>query len=126
MADRASQKGLQSQTTELANQINVLEGRLGTLTQNKFAADRLRQELNTAETLYASSVASLGLSKDDIYTIYPPIQLAAEPTLPDEDKYVSPSPTIAIVGALAASFLATTGLLLLWTNRKDEETLEIS
>lgn len=124
VADRASQKGLQSQTTELANQINVLEGRLGTLTQNKFAADRLRQELNTAETLYASSVASLGLSKDDIYTIYPPIQLAAEPTLPDEDKYVSPSPTIAIVGALAASFLATTGLLLLWTNRKDEETLE--
>lgn len=124
VADRASQKGLQSQTTELANQINVLEARLGTLTQNKFEADRLRQDLNTAETRFASSVATLGLSKDDIYTIYPPIQIAAEPTLPDEDKYVSPSPTIAVVGALAGSFLATTGLLLLWTNRKDEEMPE--
>lgn len=124
VADRASQKGLQSQTTELANQINVLETRLGTLTQNKFEADRLRQDLNTAETRFASSVATLGLSKADIYAIYPPIQLAAEPTLPDEDKYVSPSPTIAVVGALAGSFLATTGLLLLWTNRKDEEMPE--
>ncbi|PZO10650.1 MAG: hypothetical protein DCF25_20560 [Leptolyngbya foveolarum] len=124
VADRASQKGLQSQTTELANQINVLETRLGTLTQNKFEADRLRQDLNTAETRFASSVATLGLSRADIYAIYPPIQIAAEPTLPDEDKYVSPSPTIAVVGALAGSFLATTGLLLLWTNRKDEEMPE--
>ena len=124
VTDRASQKGLQSQTTELANQINALETRLGTLTQNKFAADRLKQELNTAETLFASAVTTLGLTGDDIYDIYPPVQLAAEPTLPDEDKYVSPSPAIAVVGALAGSFLVTTGLLLLWTNRKDEETLE--
>ena len=124
VADRASQKGLQSQSAELANQINALEGRLGTLTQNKFTADRLRQDLNAAETLFASAVTTLGLTEEDIYSIYPPIQLAAEPTLPDEDKYVSPSPTIAVVGALAGSFLATTGLLLLWTNRKDEETVE--
>ncbi|MGB3769113.1 MAG: hypothetical protein WA947_21360 [Phormidesmis sp.] len=124
VADRASQKGLQSQTTELANQINVLEARLGTLTQNKFTSDRLRQDLNAAETLFASAGTTLDLTEDDIYNIYPPIQLAAEPTLPDEDKYVSPSPAIAVVGALAGSFLATTGLLLLWTNRKNDETLE--
>lgn len=124
VADRASQKGLQSQSVELANQINALEARLGTLTQNQFAADRLRQDLDAAETLFASAVTTLGLTEDDIYNIYPPIQLAAEPTLPDTDKYVSPSPAIAVVGALAGSFLATTGLLLLWTNRRDEETVE--
>lgn len=124
VADAASQQGLRSQSNELANQINELEGRLATLSQNRFAADGLRQELNSAETLFASAVTTLGLAEDDIYSIYPPVQLAAEPTLPETDDYVSPSPAIAIVGALAGSFLATTGLLLLWTNRKDEESLE--
>ena len=120
VADRASQVGLQSQTQELANQIATLEKRLVNLSQNKFTVNRLTQELNAAETLFASASATLGLTEEDIFTIYPPVQLTTEPTLPDTDEYISPSTSIALVGALAGSFLATTGLLLLWTNRKDE------
>lgn len=119
---RASQSGLQSQTQELSNQIGGLEGRLRQLTQEQFTVDRLQRNLQVAEAIFASTVGKLNLNEGDIYSVYPPIQLAAEPTLPDEDKYISPSPPVAIGGALAGSFLVTTGLLLLWTNRRNTTT----
>jgi uncharacterized protein involved in exopolysaccharide biosynthesis len=121
---RASQSGLQSQTQELSNQILGFEDRLRNLSQQKFTVDRLQRNLQVSEAIFASAVAKLNLSDSDIYSVYPPIQLAAEPTLPDEDKYVSPSPPIAVGGALAGSFLATTGLLLLWANRRNSATEE--
>ncbi len=122
VTDRASQSGLQSQTQELSNQIAGFENRLRTLSQQKFTVDRLQRNLQVSEALFASSVAKLNLSDSDIYSVYPPIQLAAEPTLPDQDKYISPSPPVAVGGALAGSFLATTGLLLLWANRRNSAT----
>ncbi|MEM6449369.1 MAG: hypothetical protein AAF703_03545 [Cyanobacteria bacterium P01_D01_bin.105] len=118
---RATQSGLQSQTVELSNQIVGLENRLRQLSQEQFTVDRLQRNLQVAEAIFASAVAKLNLSEGDIYSVYPPIQLATEPTLPDEDKYVSPSPPIAIGGALAGSFLVTTGLLLHWANRRNSE-----
>ncbi|MEL6775659.1 MAG: hypothetical protein AAFO06_00260, partial [Cyanobacteria bacterium J06597_16] len=121
VANRADQVGLQSQTEELANQMAGLENRLSRLSQEKVKIDRLRRDLQTAEALFASSVTKLNLNENDIYSIYPPIQLATEPTLPEDDKYISPSPTMAIVGALAGSFLVTTGLLLLWVNTRAPE-----
>jgi uncharacterized protein involved in exopolysaccharide biosynthesis len=121
---RASQSGLQSQTQELSNQIVGLEDRLRQLSQEKFTVDRLQRNLQVSEAIFASSVAKLNLSDSDIYSVYPPIQLAAEPTLPDEDKFISPSPPVAVGGALAGSFLATTGLLLLWANRRNSATEE--
>lgn len=121
VANRADQVGLQSQTEELANQMAGLENRLLRLSQEKVKIDRLRRDLQTAEALFASSVTKLNLNENDIYSIYPPIQLATEPTLPEDDKYISPSPTMAIVGALAGSFLVTTGLLLLWVNTRAPE-----
>ena len=118
---RATQSGLQSQTVELSNQIVGLENRLRKLSQEQFTVDRLERNLQVAEAIFASAVAKLNLNEGDIYTVYPPIQLAAEPTLPEEGKYVSPSPPVAIGGALAGSFLVTTGLLLLWANRRNSE-----
>jgi len=118
---RATQSGLQSQTAELSNQIVGLENRLRQLSQEQFTVDRLERNLQVAEAIFASAVAKLNLNEGDIYTVYPPIQLAAEPTLPEDDKYISPSPPVAIGGALAGSFLVTTGLLLLWVNRRNSE-----
>jgi uncharacterized protein involved in exopolysaccharide biosynthesis len=119
VTNRASQSGLQSQTKELFNQILDLEDRLRRLSQDQFTVDRLQRNLEVAESIFATSVAKLNLNQGDIDSIYPPIQLAAEPTLPDRDKYISPSPAVAVGGALAGSFLATTGLLLHWANRKN-------
>ena len=120
----ANRNGLQSQSQELLSQIGDFETRLNRLSQDQFTVDRLERNLQVAEALFASSVAKLTLTEGDIYSIYPPIQLAAAPTLPDEDKYISPSPAIALGGALAGSFLATTGLLLLWANRRTSEEAE--
>ena len=119
VSGRANQSGLQSQSAELANQMNLLEDRLAKLSQDQFKVNALKRNLQSAETLYASALTTLNLSGEDLYSIYPPVQLATEPTLPAEDKYTSPNPTIAIGGALAGSFLVTTGLLLLWTNGRE-------
>jgi len=119
VSSRADQSGLQSQTQELANQIGGLENRLRKLTQEQFTVDRLQRNLQVSEAIFASNVGKLNLDEGDIYAVYPPIQLAAEPTLAEEDQYISPSPPIAIAGALAGSFLATTGLLLLWANKRN-------
>ena len=119
VSGRANQSGLQSQSQELANQMALLENRLAQLSQDQFKVNALKRNLQSAETLYASALTTLNLSGEDIYSIYPPVQLAAEPTLPAKNKYTSPNPTIAIGGALAASFLVTTGLLLLWTNARE-------
>jgi len=118
---RATQSGLQSQTAELANQIAGLESRLRQFSQDQFTVDRLKRDLQVSEAVFASVVAKLNLNEDDIYSIYPPLQLAAEPTLPDEDDNVSPSPIVAFGGGLAGSFLVTTGLLLHWANRRKPE-----
>ena len=119
VTSRADQSGLQSQTQELSNQIAGLENRLRKLTQDRFTVDRLQRNLQVSEAIFASNVGRLNLDEGDIYSVYPPIQLAAEPTLPEKDDYISPSPPIAIAGALAGSFLVTTGLLLLWANRRN-------
>ena len=119
VSGRANQSGLQSQSAELANQMDLLEKRLAKLSQDQFKVNALKRNLQSAETLYASALTTLNLSGEDLYSIYPPVQLAAEPTLPAEDKYTSPNPTLAIGGALAGSFLVTTGLLLLWTNGRE-------
>lgn len=125
VSGRANQSGLQSQSQELANQMALLEERLAGLSQDQFKVDALKRNLQSAETLYASALTTLNLNEEDIYSIYPPVQLAAEPTLPAEDKYTSPNPKIAVGGALAASFLVTTGLLLLWMNgREDRDPYE--
>ena len=121
VTSRADQSGLQSQTQTLFNQISGLENRLQQMAQAKFTADRLRRDLQAAEALFASAVTKLTLNENDIYAIYPPLQLATEPTLAEEDQYISPSPTMTIVGALAASFLVITGLLLHWANTQGRE-----
>ncbi|MEO1621163.1 MAG: hypothetical protein AAFU53_09045, partial [Cyanobacteria bacterium J06632_3] len=121
VSSRATQSGLISQSAELSNQINGLEGRLRQLSQEQFTVDRLQRNLQVAEAIFASAVAKLNLDEGDIYAIYPPIELAAQPTLPSEDQYTSPSSTVAFGGALALSFLVTTGLLLHWANRRNSD-----
>lgn len=125
VSGRADQSGLQSQTQEMSNQISGLENRLRKLTQERFTVDRLKRNLQVAEAIFASNVGKLNLDEGDIYSVYPPIQLAAEPTLPEDDQQVSPQPSIAIAGALAGSFLATTGLLLLWANHRNSAEEEL-
>ena len=113
---------LKAQHEELGFQIGLLENRLKALAKQQSTLDRLNRDLQVAEAVFTSTLAKLDLGKDGVYTLYPPLQLVVEPSLPDEDDPDSPSKKTALIGGLAGSLLVTTGLVLLgYDPRKPEE-----
>ena len=74
-------------------------------------ADLLR-ELRVAEAVFTSALARLDTNKSDPFASYPLVQTLEAPSLPRARS--SPSPGLAIVGALAASLFTLLGFLLLW------------
>ena len=121
IVNQADREGLLSQNQTLEAEIAQMEARFNSLSQEKFAIDRLRRNLQVAETIFASTIAKLDLSKDDIYSIYPPIQLVTEPTLADEDDPVSPNKAMVFLAGLAGSFIVSFGLLLLWYENREPD-----
>lgn len=124
VVNQADRESLISQNQTLASEINQMEARLGQLSQEKFVVDRLRQNLQLAEAIFTSTLARLDLNEEDIYSLYPPIQLVTEPSLPNEGDRVSPSAKTILLGALAGSFIITLGLLLYWYEKRDRDPLE--
>lgn len=124
VVNQADREGLISQNQSLAEEISQMETRLDQLSQEKFTVDRLRQNLQLTEAIFTSTVARLDLNEEDIYSLYPPIQLVTEPSIPTEDNRVSPSAKTVLLGALAGSFVVTLGLLLYWYEKRDKHPLE--
>ena len=120
VVNEADREGLLSQNQSLTQEIGQMEDRLNQLSQEKFTVDRLRQNLQLAEAIFTSTVARLDLNEEDIYSLYPPIQLVTEPSMPGEDDRVSPSTQTVLLGALAGSFVITLGLLLYWYEKRDK------
>ena len=116
IANRAEWQKLVAQNKELENQIQQLERRLQAVSQKQFQVDSLERDLQVAEAIFAATLAKLDLGKENIYSIYPPIQLVTEATIPE--KPTNPNPTSAMLGGLAGSFLVTTGLILLWFDQQ--------
>lgn len=114
--NRAEWQRLKAQNEELSVQINSLEARLRNMSQNQFKVDSLQRDLQVAETVFAATLAKLDLGRENIYSIYPPIQLVTQPNLPEKPS--NPSPGAVFMGGLAGSFLITTGLTLLWFDQK--------
>ncbi|MEL6580023.1 MAG: response regulator [Cyanobacteria bacterium J06621_12] len=116
LSNRAEWQRLKAQNQELKLQINTLEVRLRNMSQQQFQVDSLKRDLQVAETVFASTLAKLDLAQEDIYSIYPPLQLVTQPNLPDKPS--NPNPGSVLMGALAGSFLVTTGFGLLWFDRQ--------
>lgn len=116
LGNRAGWQQLKAQNQELSIQINTLEGRLRKMSQEQFKVDSLKRDLQVAETVFAATLAKLDLGQEDIYSIYPPLQLVTQPNLPAKPS--NPNPSSVFMGALAGSFLVTTGLGLLWFDRQ--------
>lgn len=116
ISNRAQWQQLKAQNKELESQINTLEARLRNMSQQQFQVDSLKRDLQVAETVFASTLAKLDLAQEDIYSIYPPLQLVTQPNLPDKPS--NPNPGSVLMGAIAGSFLVTTGLGLLWFDRQ--------
>ena len=114
--NRAEWQRLKAQNRELLVQIETLEARLRNMSQEQFQVDSLQRDLQVAETVFAATLAKLDLGQENIYSIYPPLQLITQPNLPDTPS--NPNPSSVFMGALAGSFLITTGLGLLWFDRQ--------
>ena len=116
VTNRAEWQKLTAQSQELDRQIEQLETRLRSMSQDQFKIDSLKRDLQVAEAVFASTLAKLDLSQENIYSIYPPLQLVTKPNLPEKPS--NPTPQSAIMGGLAGSFLVTTGLALFWFDKK--------
>ena len=86
------------------------------MSQEQFEVDSLKRDLQVAETVFAATLAKLDLGRENIYSIYPPLQLITQPNLPKKPS--NPKPSSIFMAGLAGSFLVTTGLGLVWFDRQ--------
>ncbi len=110
--NRAEWQGLKAQNQELSAQIDILEARLRNMSQEQFEIDNLKRDLQVAETVFAATLIKLDLGQENIYSIYPLLQLVTQPNLPEKPS--NPNPDFVHLVGLAGSFLVTTSLTLLW------------
>lgn len=115
---RAEKESISSQKQQLDRQISLLENRLQGLSQKQLTVKKLEVDYRLAEAVFTATLADVDVADKDIDSIYPPLQLVLEPTLPDEDDPTSPDSDLAILGGIASSLLLTTGVLLLWWEMK--------
>jgi uncharacterized protein involved in exopolysaccharide biosynthesis len=111
--DNSALHSLEATVAEMENQIAILEQRLILLDQEKIAFSQVQVDFLGAQSSLNSTIAKLGLDREAIDAIYPPIQLAVEPNLPDEASM--PDPQIAaLVGGAATFMLAAFLVFLVW------------
>ena len=118
ISNAAEGQKLEAQIQELENQMKQLENRQRNIAQNKLKMDRFQRDLQVAEAVFATTLAELDLGKEHVYSLYPPLQLIKEPSLPKENQPTSPNLRLLLLGGMAGSFLVTTGLILLWFERQ--------
>jgi len=108
--------GLTSEVTSLDEQISGLEAQLQDLAQKESTYDNLNRDVQISEAIFASTLAKTDLSKSDIFSSYPLVQLIEEPSLPE--KPTAPKVKLAYAGAGMGSVFVSTGLTVLWWRKR--------
>ncbi|MBE9009890.1 hypothetical protein IQ250_06690 [Pseudanabaenaceae cyanobacterium LEGE 13415] len=120
-------EGFNAEVQSLEQQINQLDDRLSGLAQRQSTLENLKRDVQTAEAVFASTLARIDLSKSDIFTAYPLTQLIAEPSLPTSPS--TPKKSLVYLGAGLGSVLSGAALtllamrkrlLMLYQNRKKQ------
>ncbi len=111
----AEQQGLTARTQELNRQVLNLEQRLSVLAQRGSVLEALNREMQIAEAVFSSTLAGLDASKGDVFGVYPPVQIVAEPSLSSEATV--PQKTMLVAGAAIASMLVSLGIASLWLRK---------
>jgi uncharacterized protein involved in exopolysaccharide biosynthesis len=109
---QVEQQGFSEAVNTLDQQIGALDYRLTDLSQKQSKLENLEREMQTAEAVFASTVAKLDLGKSEIFSAYPLTQLVAEPSLPQEAS--APRRSLIFLGSLMGSMFCSAGLGLLW------------
>ncbi|MCC0176456.1 response regulator [Waterburya agarophytonicola K14] len=111
-----SQQILAKKEQALDRQISELDARIKKLNQEKIPFENLQREIQFAEALLTSKAAGLDIAGDSS-PAFPDIQILSSPSLPDKrnpDDIRKP-----LIGALALTFLSTTGLMLFAWDKKN-------
>ena len=111
VTSQVDQQGLKANVEELDKQMAQLEEKLKILAQSGSRLEALKRELQLAEAIFSSTLASSDIGKSALIGSYPEVQLLAEPNLPDSP--VSPKKKLVFLGAGFGSLLTITGLGLL-------------
>ncbi len=114
ISNQGNKQQLEAQIQELEKQRDKLETRQRNIAQEKLKVDNFQRDIQVAEAIFASTLAELDLGKENVYALYPPIQLIKEPSLPKENQPTSPNLRLLLLAGVAGSFLVTAGLILLW------------
>lgn len=116
---QVEQKESNATIEELDNQITQLQTRLQTTAKYKSTLEVLKREMQVAEAVYSSTVASLDVNKTNVYGSYPEIQLLTEPNLPEEAS--SPKRKFVFIGTTLASILSITTILTIYLCSKSHK-----
>ena len=108
-------QGLKAQVKGLDQAIAKLETRLDNLSKKQTILENLKRDQQIAEATFASTLTKLDLGQGDVFSTYPLIQMALEPTLADEPT--SPKKNFILAGAAVGSVFSTLGLALLWIRK---------
>jgi uncharacterized protein involved in exopolysaccharide biosynthesis len=109
------ERGLVAQSQELERQIAGLEGRLSALAKQGATVDILTRDMQIAQTVFASTLARLDVSKLDAFGSYPAVQVLEDPSLPNSSS--SPNRKIVLLGAGLASLFVISALISFWTRK---------
>ncbi|UBF26813.1 hypothetical protein K9N68_02115 [Kovacikia minuta CCNUW1] len=112
VTNQTEQEGLTARIQELDRQLNYLENRLNVMAQNSQYLDALNRNMKIEESVFSSRLAGLDASTGDIFGSYPPIQLVADPDLPETGIVPRRQPYFRI--ALLLSLVSTLVLLGFW------------
>lgn len=97
------------------SQIEALSARVSAGAEHAIALEDLQRKQQVAMAVFTTALAKLDLGRTDVYASYPMLQTLLPPTLPEEPDAMAS--TLAILGALAGSFLCLSGLILLWIRK---------
>ncbi|AKG22690.1 GumC family protein [Calothrix sp. 336/3] len=112
VATQSQNQGLTQQVQTLEQQIRLLEKRLDAFARKQSGLNNLKRDLQTAETVFASTLAKIDLGKSDIYSAYPLVQMLEAPTLPEEPT--SPKTKLILAGTAAGTGMITIALFMFW------------
>lgn len=115
VTSEVEQHGLAARVREIDRQLADLEKRLNALAQRRSMLEYLNRDMQIAEAVFSSTLAGLDARKIDVFGSYPPMQIVAEPSLPDDA--VLPRRRPLLMTAAIASLIATPVLFGLWVRK---------
>ncbi|NKF51709.1 exopolysaccharide biosynthesis protein [Shewanella sp. WXL01] len=115
IAINAEREGLEQELDKLDREILEWEQRLEYSNDDAAKLEDLHREHQLATAILTSAIAKMDVSKADVFTAYPMLQLLSPPTLPAKPNNLTM--ILLVVAALGASLMSITGLCILWIRK---------